>query len=402
MKISNFSDKTGLSIQTIRYYMSIGLLHPEKNDQYWDFSQEDLERAEEILRYKKCGFSLQTIASILHLKQDPVLSEPEERRKLLEFFAQERERILAERRELEFSLRKLNVVISRASRNPEVESANGIPLPLFALICCPFCNTPLLWNGIRMEQNQVTCGDGRCACGFRVSVEDGILIVADITRPLIPPVDEDLSTLQHRTPQDVSYIEGFNQWIKSQLEQQELDGKIIFEDMLNTACFLHWAIADLSGEANYILCDTSLHVVRYYMSSIRTAYPHRNILFLVDDGIHHPLKPGCLDIIIDYASSEVYQKYGYPSSFKLLQRYAHNGTIVAGRFSARCKLQRGHTENLPMRYQLPTLLSSMRDNGITILAEKMGVHSLDPAVYTDALPGDVIKPYAFIGQWNME
>lgn len=91
----------------------------------------------------------------------------------------------------------------------------------------------------------------------------------------------------------MSYIESFNQWLNLQLNQLDLEGKIVFEDVLNTACFLNRAISDLNVKAYYILCDTDLQVVRYYMSSIRSAYPEGNFLFMVDDGIHHPLKEGC-------------------------------------------------------------------------------------------------------------
>src|SRR5699024_9605506 len=120
-------------------------------------------------------------------------------------------------------------------------------------------------------------------------------------------------------------------------------------------------------------------IVRYYMASIRAAYPDGNFLFLVDDGIHHPLKAGCLDIIIDYAASEVYQKYGYCSSSTPLHRYAHNGTIIAGRFSRRCKKQPGKRdpkEDTPSRYNLQVLLQDMQNNGITLLEEKIGSRSV--------------------------
>ena len=185
----------------------------------------------------------------------------------------------------------------------------------------------------------------------------------------------------------------------------DLEGKIVFEDVLNTACFLNRAISDLNVKAYYILCDTDLQVVRYYMSSIRSAYPEGNFLFMVDDGIHHPLKEGCLDVIIDYAASEIYQKYGYRSSSTPLRRFAHDGTILAGRFSRRCKMQfgkRNPLEDATDRYQLPALLQDMQNNGVVILKERVGNRSVDSSVYAGALPGDVFKPYAFIGRWSMK
>ena len=395
---------TGLSVLTIRYYMDLGLLSPKRTERNWDFSQEDLSRAAAIARYKDCGFSLQTIADLLAFKQNTALSQEESSCRAALLLENERNRIRNSQKELVDSLDKLNAMIRDIEGQVVTDVFNGIPLYLFSQVCCPFCGKPLSWTQIHMENNQVCSGAGNCPCGFRAAVREGILIVENIQAPLILPVDRHLATLQQRSPQDVSYIEGFNQWIKLQLDQLELDGKIIFEDVLNTACFLNRAIAELPSNAYYILCDTDLQIVRYYMASIRAAYPDGNFLFLVDDGIHHPLKAGCLDIIIDYAASEVYQKYGYCSSSTPLHRYAHNGTIIAGRFSRRCKKQPGKRdpkEDTPSRYNLQVLLQDMQNNGITLLEEKIGSRSVDPSVYTGALPGDIIKPYAFIGRWKI-
>ena len=404
MKIGTFSKTTGLSVLTIRYYMELGLLTPQRTERNWDFSQEDLSRAAAIERYKDCGFSLQTIAELLSLGQNVALSREERSRRTASLLENERNRIRSNQKELCDSLDKLNAMIRNIKGRVVTEVFNGIPLRLFSQICCPFCGRPLSWTQVCMENNQVCSGVGNCCCGFHATVREGILVVEGGQAPLIPPVDRHLATLQQRSPQDVSYIEGFNQWIKLQLDQLELDGKIIFEDVLNTACFLNRAIAELPSSAYYILCDTDLQIVRYYMASMRAAYPDGNFLFLVDDGIHHPLKAGCLDIIIDYAASEVYQKYGYCSSSTPLRRYAHDGTIIAGRFSRRCKKQAGKRdpkEYTPNRYNLQVLLQDMQNNGIALLEEKIGSRSVDPGVYTGALPGDIIKPYAFIGRWKI-
>ncbi|MPN57475.1 hypothetical protein SDC9_205169 [bioreactor metagenome] len=60
------------------------------------------------------------------------------------------------------------------------------------------------------------------------------------------------------------------------------------------------------------------------------------------------------------------------------------------------------TESNAIRYRLSVLQQDMRDNGIRILAEKAGDRPVDPSVYTGSLPGDVIKPYAFVGRWKLK
>ena len=405
MKIGVFSQRTGLSVLTVRYYMDIGLLFPKKKERHWDFTQSDLDRAEKIERCKQCGFSLQTIGELLRLEQADSLSPEEREQQFRQIFDNEYERVQSARQGIEGSLERLGAMIRAVKGQVITELFNGIPLALFALIQCPYCDSSLSWNKICVEHNQVVSGLGACRCGFRAAITDGILVVEAAGPPLIPAVDKRLATLQQRKPQDVSYLETFNHWLHLHLAQLDMDGKVIFEDVLNTACFLNRSMPQLSENAFYILCDTDIRIVRYYMSSIRAAHPERKMLFLVDDGIHHPLEPGCLDIIIDYAASEIYQKYGYRSTSTPLKRYAHKGTVVAGRFSRLCKKQPGERdprESNPIRYQLSVLQQDMQNNGLHIFAEKIGAKAVDPSVYIGALPGDIFKPYAFIGRWLME
>ncbi len=407
MKIGEFSNLTGLPILTVRHYMDIGLLSPQKEERYWKFTEDDMARAQEIAKYKDCGLSLSAIGEMLSLR-DQLLRHPENAclsQQHRALFTREFDRLHKRQAELLSALDRLEEMTRSLRGQVVTESFNGIPFALFSLICCPMCNSPLDWEGVHIICNQVRGGQGRCACGFQAEVSDeGILITSGAQRPLVPAVDYRMATLRQRTPQDVSYIENFNQWLIHRLAELDLSGKVIFEDVLNTACFLYRAIGALDESACYILCDTDLDVVRYYMSSIRAAYPHRNILFLVDDGIHHPLRPGCLDVVIDYAASEIYQKYGYRSSSTPLRRYAHNGTMIAGRFSRLCKKQFGErnpAEYNPLRYRLSVLLEDMERNGIQIYNEKIGSRAVDTSVYIGTLPGDILKPYAFIGRWKI-
>ncbi len=59
-------EKTGVSRDTLRHYVEIGLLNPErdtKND-YLIYDQKDFETLSFILRAKKLGFSLEEIREI--------------------------------------------------------------------------------------------------------------------------------------------------------------------------------------------------------------------------------------------------------------------------------------------------------------------------------------------------
>ena len=69
MKIREFSNKFDLSYDTIRYYMKLNLINPHKDGGHYEFSQEDQNDMEEILKLKEMEFSLDEIKEILNFKR---------------------------------------------------------------------------------------------------------------------------------------------------------------------------------------------------------------------------------------------------------------------------------------------------------------------------------------------
>lgn len=72
MKISALEKQSGISAHTLRYYEKAGLLKASRcsENNYRDYSQDDLTTAKFIKRSKECGFSLTDIATLLTIKND--------------------------------------------------------------------------------------------------------------------------------------------------------------------------------------------------------------------------------------------------------------------------------------------------------------------------------------------
>lgn len=78
MNIGEFSQITGISASTLRYYESKGLLRVERNlSGYRDFSERDTEWARFLQKLKNTGMPLKTIKqySDLRYKGGPTVSE---------------------------------------------------------------------------------------------------------------------------------------------------------------------------------------------------------------------------------------------------------------------------------------------------------------------------------------
>ena len=73
MKIGELARRTGVRVQTIRYYEQIGLLPepPRRESGYRKFGEEDIRRLQFIQRAKRLGFSLKEIKELLELRMTP-------------------------------------------------------------------------------------------------------------------------------------------------------------------------------------------------------------------------------------------------------------------------------------------------------------------------------------------
>lgn len=67
MKVKEVSDLAGISVRTLHHYHEIGLLVPEKITEagYREYSDENLEKLQQILFFKELGFPLKQIKEIL-------------------------------------------------------------------------------------------------------------------------------------------------------------------------------------------------------------------------------------------------------------------------------------------------------------------------------------------------
>lgn len=73
IQIGTLSERTGVHIETIRYYERIGVLpHPPRSPAgYRRYGSEDIRRLGFIRRLRELGFSLDTVQALLDLAETP-------------------------------------------------------------------------------------------------------------------------------------------------------------------------------------------------------------------------------------------------------------------------------------------------------------------------------------------
>jgi MerR family copper efflux transcriptional regulator len=118
MRIGELAERTGVSVQTVRYYERRGLLpKPDRTTSgYRAYDTGDLQRLGFILRAKTLGFTLSEIAELLDLRVDPHSTADDVRRRAREKIADVEARMR--------DLRQIRRVLSRL-----VESCEGRGAP---------------------------------------------------------------------------------------------------------------------------------------------------------------------------------------------------------------------------------------------------------------------------------
>ena len=86
MKIGQFAKRNKVSIDTIRHYMDLNLIFPEKNGSYYHFDQACQNDFDDLIHLKTLGFSLSEISKILIYKRIGNLTDVEKRDSFLSFF----------------------------------------------------------------------------------------------------------------------------------------------------------------------------------------------------------------------------------------------------------------------------------------------------------------------------
>ncbi|GAX48383.1 MerR family transcriptional regulator [Pseudolactococcus reticulitermitis] len=67
MNVKEVAKLAGISVRTLHHYDKIGLLVPTRNawNDYRDYSDDDLDKLQQICFFKACGFPLTEIQHLL-------------------------------------------------------------------------------------------------------------------------------------------------------------------------------------------------------------------------------------------------------------------------------------------------------------------------------------------------
>ena len=127
MKIGQLAKLCGVSVATVRYYVSMGMLIPNDSSAQYDFSEREVEDLNLILKMRKHQFKLKEIQQYLILTRHSRMIEPSTINAALTILETKQQEIFSEIEELKNSYREIGEEIHNLREKGTAEGAGECP-----------------------------------------------------------------------------------------------------------------------------------------------------------------------------------------------------------------------------------------------------------------------------------
>lgn len=310
MRIGEFAQKHGITQDTIRHYLDMGLLVTEKKGGQYKFSEADSKDIEKIIELKQLDFSLTEIQKVLAFQRLSG-SNSDVFRNLYRAFLEEKQysvsKELAKYNKMnDFLKYKIHEINSEELKNKQVL---GFPITSLRILACPVCHQTLNMSDGTIEKNMIMDANIQCECGYSTIIKDGIYIDETAVRTKMqngkkmPTKEEYLEYCSHAYVNFLykgmtSLIEFINKYEKEPQYIMELDNCVGF--------FLLQYIKYLPKSSTYVLIDFDLERIIQLKKNLEMYYEHKNFIFLCCDYHRLPIANLSVDVMIDHGMTNEY------------------------------------------------------------------------------------------------
>lgn len=305
MRIGEFARKNEVSIETVRYYMELGLIVPLKKGGHYVFEQNCQKYMTAVMLYKSMGFTLQEIKKIFHFTALSRLHSNSERAYYKAFFSSNLERINTEIDRL-VSARQL---VEDALESFDVEDASkksviGLPLKMLELLVCPKCRGGLKLGSGVVEENKVVSGSLKCACGSTYEIKEGILLIDPVYEETSYSDESDIR-VEYFKSTSAEYIEKIfiaGAWLGAVMENLN-EGMCILEPGIGLGYALSQIINYLPKQCLYIGVDHNMNRLKVLKAYFEKSRMDFDLVLIASDFMSIPLKDNLVDVVMDMSGS---------------------------------------------------------------------------------------------------
>lgn len=329
MKIGKFSELNNITIDSIRYYMDMGLLMPEKSGGQYEFDDRCKKDLDDILKFKSMDFTLNEIKSIFFFKRLGKLSDYQEQVYYKEFFENKLDRINSEIEHLENVKEVLQGKLTEFNpKEPDVRKM-GVNINVLDLLECPACHRKLNLTNGTVTDNQIINGVLECSCGIKYNISDGI-IIGDGS---INNNDYKISIAEYIISTDPEYLDNVcrnMEWMYKKLDFSKFNNKVLMDLGSGIGYFLRYICNDLPDSSIYFAVDYDLNRHKMLKDILETSGCRKNIVFLCTDFKNMPVKNGAVDVFFDMTGTSNYSFEHSEFLLALLDKYLKKDSSLFG------------------------------------------------------------------------
>lgn len=335
MRIGEFALKHEVPVDSVYYYINLGLLVPQKKGKQYKFdaaSEQDMER---IQLYKSWGFSLKEIHNILSLYRISALNHPQDVLDVINIMQDKYDNLQSERELIESNQRRIKEEQEHIIRTmPQAESQiSGLPVSMLHLLQCPECLGQLQMKNTDMTQRFIISSDVTCKCGYTAQIRNGIFLTQNKNTSQYDRPDLSREFYKDLPPELISLYQYSYNWMGNKLKKIGSAGKVIMETHINAYFYLQFQLQqlDLTG-SQLIIVDKFPEMLAFYKDLIDRQGFEVDILYLADDSTKWPLKQHSVDIFLDFFSANEHQFYRQTALAAEISPYLARGAHMLGTY----------------------------------------------------------------------
>ena len=407
MKIGQYAKKYQVSVDTIRYYMELMLIIPEKVGGQYEFDSRCQNDLEEILWLKSADFSLQEIQKVFTLKRLTNLKDDEDMAYYKSLFNIKKQKLLTRRIEIDNIIEKIDdkiITTDTADKNSHNKGITlGIPLGFLPLLACPTCKGSLGLLRGNIEDNLILHAELKCSCGFELKIREGIIIIEKDCKKIVYHPDELEGHYIEQTSSDyVNLLYKSSQWIWNKLDVENLHDSIILEPGTGSGIFLNAILKDLPQETFYICIDHNLELLENAKKNIQKHHDQGNIIFICCDFLNIPVKDGSIDILLDHFGTTNYNFYKEGFLINLIDRLVKPGGKWIGdylSFKPNAKSLIQYAEKNRKYFYTKNIMNALENSSFMTLEMKDMGNTEKGGIYeTFFIEGDTLYDLVYYGE----
>lgn len=303
MKISEFSTKFNISIDTIRHYMEMDIILPLKDGTQYDFDDHCMEDMTTALELKSYNFTIKEIQSYLYYDRLSQMGSNTKERLFHRLLKQKKEKLDTEMNQIQNSVNAINAKIEQKEISTlQSDLVLGVPLDALNLFSCPHCDASLSLTSNNIHENMILSGSLNCHCGWHIDIENGILVdkdYIDVSYGITLEEWSDYITeyVEMTSPDYFKILYTGTIWTKKNIDFSSM--KTILDIRSGKGLFLRSLINDLSDNTIYISLDQDYRLSQFIKSVLEAEGIKKNIIFISTNHHHVPLKKRSVDCLID-------------------------------------------------------------------------------------------------------